>query len=447
MLIRCNSLLGGILTMFLLTACASTVPASTATLTIQPSETSSPPITFTPSPIPSPTVTPTLLPPTPEGTQEIENNDYLVYLVSDLSPQTASKPKPHFVLYDAVNDDTQDLPAGWVSYSFSLNKDNRMAFEKDGNIYVWDYPFTESIPAKIISAGSHATKRAVLSWSLDGRYLLFTEFQAHSSKLLLWDGKSVLDIYNYQGVISFPYAMWSTTPYTTWSNQGKLAFVERLINANPVSDFGEIYVWDGKDIVEVSKNPSTSPAWSKDGQLAFLSRQNGKFTISIWDGKSKNNGVPDIKTLDAPDLKLSVESSPTWTNSGSIAFIGSGKTDGTNQIYEWNGQTTRNISQTPSARFYGLAWGNDGYWTGHDYQQDSPHLAVLVRDKANRTVLETEGMESAWTQSGLLVLCNPLIGHTVSIWNGQSIVDLAHGDSVLATWTNSNGKYILCTYG
>jgi hypothetical protein len=336
-----------------------------------------------------------------------------------------------------VNNKTQVLSPNLVSNSFSLSKDNRLAFEKDGGIHIWDYPFIEDTQTEVAFDGSPTTEKRVLSWSPDGHYLLLTGVQEGEKKLFLWDEKNVLDIYNYQGVISYS---------TKWSNNGNLAFTEFFIsydvyNTPRVSDFGEIFIWDGKGIVKVSQTLSRSPVWSKDGQLAFLSYQNhGGYTISIWDGKSKNNGVPDVKTLNAPDLEFDINSYPTWTNSGSIVFTGRSKTDSHFQIYEWNGKTTRNISQTQSHDNYGLAWRSDGYWSTED------DLTVYVYDNANQTVFETRGDNSRWAQSGLLFFCRPNgVNWSLSIWNGKNIVDVAHGDYVFAKWANSNG--ILCTYG
>lgn len=415
-------------------------PTNTPTQTFTPvSPTSTPTPTFTPipptsTPTPSPSREPTLLP------AANKKNDYLVYQVNSLGQKPT---RPQFALYDPTNNASRVLLPYLGSYDFSLSRDNRLAFEKDGNIYVWDYPFAENTQSEINFDGSPKTHKEVLSWSLDGRYLLLTGVDEKSNVLFLWDGKHILDLYRYQGVIS--------SGGTAWSNNDKLAFTERSIyNNNYVSDWGDIYAWDGKRIVKVSQDPSGSPVWSKDGhQLAFRSYQttDRKYTISVWDGKSTNNGAPDVKILAVPDLEISINSIPSWTNSGLLAFTGRGKTDRTNQIYEWDGQTTRNISQTLPIDFSRLAWRNDGYWSVATYQDSAPHYAVFIHDNANRTILETEGTDSEWTQSGLLVICTSRDNHTVSIWNGKTIVDVATGDSVFAEWTNSNGKFIWCTYG
>ena len=427
----------------LVLAACQPIPVSQATSTAMPlTPTNTPTPTFTlipptststPSPSPEPTLSPDIN----------EKNEFLVYVARIWDPMMSSKPQ--LTLYDPANNKTQILSTNVSHNNFSISKNNRLAFEKDENIYVWDYPFKENTPTKITFDGSPATQMNVLSWSLDGRYLPFTKVQGDSKKLFLWDGKNILDLYSYQGVISSHGTSWTNYDGTAWSNNGKLAFTEDFIDNRGYASFlGKIFVWDGKDVVNVSQNPSGFPAWSKDGQLAFLSSQNGEYTISVWDGKSKNNGAPDVKTIADPDLEFFNLSQPTWTNSGSIVFMGRGKTGGKSQIYEWDGQTIKNISQTPSIDFYALAWRIDGYWSS----LVNLGSTVIVRDNANQTVLETRGDDSEWTQSGLLVFCNSSeTKWTLSIWNGKNIVDVAQGDDVYAKWTNSNGKSIECTYG
>lgn len=428
----------------LLASCQPNPTLQPTSMPMSSNPTNTPPPTFTPIPTRTPTPTFTLTPPTftstpspsPEptlSTDTNEKNDYLVYVVNEIKPSISSKPQ--LMLYDPATNETHVLFTNWVNNSFSLSKDNRLAVEKDDNIYVWDYPFEENTLTKIIFHGSPTTKKAVLSWSLDGRYLLLTGVQEGGNKLFVWDGKNIFDIYNYQGVI-FSYG-------TTWSDNDELAFTERFTDY--ISDWGDIYVWDRKNIVKVSQNPSAFPAWSNDGQLAFLSYQNRAYTISVWDGKSTNNGAPDIKTLAVPDIEVTVNSYPAWTNAGSIVFTGRSKTGNhQEEVYEWDGQTTRNISQTPSIDLFALTWRNDGYWSA---VTDLGRI-VIVRDNINRTVLETKGSYSKWTQSGLLVFCNYKDNHhMLSIWNSKGVVDVAHGDYVYSMWTNSNGKFITCTYG
>lgn len=419
---------------FALASCQSIPVLQPTSTPIPPTPTNTSTPTFTPIPLtPTSTSAPS---PSPELTlspDKNEKNDYLVYIANEWNPSISSKPQ--LTLYDPANNATRVLLTNflftnWGNNSFSLSKDNRLAYLKDDNIYIWDYPFIEDTQTEVVFGGSPTTEKGVLSWSPDGRYLLLKGAQENRKKLFLWDEKNILDIYNYQGEIAD----------TTWSNNGKLALTELPINNAPGGFFGKIIVWDGKDIINVSQNPSTSPTWSKEGQLAFLSYQNREYTISVWDGKSKNNGAPDIKTPSAPDLELSINSQPTLTNSGTIAFTGCSKTNRTCQIYEWDGQTTRTISQSPLIL---LGWRNDGYWSA--LVDDG--FTIIIRDNINRTVLETKGAYSQWTQSGLLVFCNYKNKHTLSIWNGKNIVDIAHGDSVFAEWTNSNGKSILCTYG
>lgn len=365
----------------------------------------------------------------------MEQEEYLVYL-------TADYPNQQFVFYDPINDiHTQILP-DWTINEFSVSVNNRLAFSSSNKIYVLDYPFTENIPLDITSATS--TENTLFSWSPDGRYLLFESVQVDSKKLLLWDGKNISDIYNYHGRIH----------EINWSADGQLAFTEFFaFDPDTTQEWGssEVFLWDGNAIVSLSQNPSGEdrfPAWSKDGQLAFLTNRDGKYDIFLWDGVSKNNGAPDSKTFVniAPDL-TQYFSSPTWTNSGSIAFDGSGTWDLNIQIYEWNGQTTVNISKNPFAHNGGQTWRSDGYWSFATYFSDVIGQNIYVRDAHNRTILTTEGRyPPAWSQDGLLMFCvEDSTGWILSMWNGINIIEIARGGFIEAKW--QNGKYVYCSHG
>jgi Tol biopolymer transport system component len=364
-----------------------------------------------------------------------EQKDYLVYQID----------QRHLFLYDPTSNTHTQILTDWDINidSFSLGTNNRLAFSssRDGNssVYVIDYPFTENISAKITFDTS--TSNTPISWSPNGRYLLFETVQTDSKKLSLWDGKNFLDIYNYHGQIN----------EVTWSVSGQLAFTEFFINdSSPDRDSGEVYIWDGNATVSASQNPSGEdrfPAWSKDGQLAFLSNRNGEYDIFVWDGASKNKGFPDAKTFVniAPDL-TQYFSSPTWTNTNSLAFCGGSQSDKYVQIYEWDSQIAKNISQNPSLHNGGQTWRKDGYWSFITFFSSSQNL--YVRNNTNHTILETKGQyPPAWSQNGLLVFCTPDSSKhwILSMWNGVKIIEIAHGDFIEAKW--NNGEYVFCSYG
>ncbi|HNE05893.1 MAG TPA: hypothetical protein PLT08_15310 [Anaerolineales bacterium] len=367
---------------------------------------------------------------------ETKTRDLLVYVIENY-PE-----KRMLFVYDPINNSQKQILAGWDIEEFSLSKNDRLAFSslKDGHssIYVLDYPFTENAPTEI--ALDIPAENTPISWSPDGHYLLFDSVRANSKKLSVWDGKSVSDIYEYHEQV-FGVA---------WSPNGQVAFTDIYTFILPYDgDVSEIFVWNGKTTVSASQNPSgndTHPAWSKDGQLAFLSERNEEYDIFIWDGTSKENGAPDVKTFIniAPEV-TQYFSDPTWTNTDSIAFSGGSESDLHAQIYEWDGQTAKNISQNPSFHNGGQTWRNDGYWSFITFFSSGQNL--YVRDNINQTVLETKGQyRPAWSHNGLLAFCVPEHPEwTLSIWNGKNIVEIAHGNFIAAKW--NNGEDVFCSNG
>lgn len=370
------------------------------------------------------------------ASNETETRDFLVYVIENYSE------KRMLFFYDPINNLHQQILSGWDIKEFSLSKDYRLAFSlmKDGHsaIYILDYPFAENAPAEI--ALEIPAENTPISWSPDGQYLLFDSVRANSNKLSVWDGKSVSDIYEYHEKVG----------EVAWSLNGQVAFTDFYTFTLPYDgDMSEIFIWDGETTMSASQNPfgnDRHPAWSKDGQLAFLSERNEEYDIYVWDGTSKDNGAPDIKTYNniAPEL-TQYFSDPTWTNTNTIAFSAGNESGIYVQIYEWNGQYTKNISQNPLAHNGGQTWRDDGYWAFTTFFSNNQRL--YIKDNRNQTVLKTNGQyQPAWSQSGLLVFCVPEYPEwTLSIWNGKNIVKVAHGDFISAKW--NNGEYVFCSSG
>lgn len=366
----------------------------------------------------------------------VEQNDYPVYLIEENPTQG------QLIFYDPILNVNTPILLGWEVGAFSLNKNNRLAFSssQDGKnkIYTLDYPFNENIPKEIYS--DTFAEIIPLSWSPDGQYLLLDSTQENGGKLLIWNGKNISTIYDYQELVS----------EFAWNLNGQFAFTDfytffSLDDGDP----SEIFIWDGKTMINASQNPSgvdRSPAWSQDGKLAFLSERNGENDIVIWDGVSKNNGKPDLTTFVniAPDL-THYFSDPVWTNSGSLAFSGGNKTDLYAQIYEWDGQTAKNISNNPSLHNGGQTWRNDGYWSFITFF--SRVQTLYVRNSVNQTVLETNGQYTpAWSRSGLLIFCAPEYPKWIlSMWNGKDVIEIAYSSFISAMW--NNGGYVICSNG
>ena len=362
--------------------------------------------------------------------------DYLVYSIYEHSEP------PKLVFYDLANDTRSQILQGWKVKDFSFSPNNRLAFSSSqegvNNVYILEFPFTKNKPTKI--SIDPASDFGRLSWSPDGHYLLFDAVQGDDNKLILWDGKEISEIYHYHQQVGG----------IAWSSSNQLAFTDFYTFIFPhEGDSSEVFIWDGNSTVNASQNPDGEdrfPTWSEDGRLAFLSDRNGEHDIFIWDGVSKNNGLPDTNTFIniAPDL-THYYSDLTWTNTGTLAFQGSDAWDLSVQIYEWDGQTATNISRNPLDNNGGQTWRSDGYWSFVTYFSDTQIL--YIRDEKNRTVLKTKGQYTpAWSQNGLLMFCvNQHPDWTLAIWNGKEVINVTQGNTIIAKWQNGAGVY--CSNG
>jgi Tol biopolymer transport system component len=361
--------------------------------------------------------------------------DYMVYSITDYGEQ------PRLMLYDPGAGTHTALLLKWRVENFSISAKNRLAFlsSDDGksDIYLLDYPFVGKTPVKITSTTS---EKYIFGWSKDGRYLAYESAQPDGKTLLLWDGKASAPIYQYQNYIG----------ELEWSADGRLAFTDfYTFDSNPGQDPSEVLVWDGTALSSVSQNPSGGdrfPAWSAAGQLAFLSEQRGGYDILVWDGVSQLSGLPDTHTYAniAPDWTF-YYSNPVWTDSGLLTFIATGPGDQHAQIYLWNGHAAVNISQNPGLHNGGQHWSADGHWAFITFF--SKEQLLYVRDPANQTLLTTPGQYSpAWSDSGLLMFCVPSSpGWSLAIWNGSTVIEIAHGYLIEAFWRNGSG--VLCSSG
>jgi Tol biopolymer transport system component len=366
---------------------------------------------------------------------ERTQSDFLLYRINLVE-------QPQIMLYDPVkNVHTQVLP-DWDIGAFSLNINNRLAFSapSDGNnnIYILDYPFTDNTPIELTHDTS--SKNYPLSWSPDGSYLLFSSTKDESNKLMLWDGKTVSRIYDYHEAV-YEY---------TWNSNNQLAFTDFYTFSFPYDgDPSEIFIWDGNKTVSASQNPSGTdryPAWSNKGQLAFLSERNGKYDVFVWDGKSMVDDIPDSSAFINAASNLEHSSyGLAWTSSDTLTFSAFGASDTHAQIYEWDGETIRNISNKPSSDNGGQSWSKDDYWSFMAPFSGSQN--IHIRNAENHAVLTIDGYYMpVWSPNGLLMFCaNDPSGWVLSIWNGSEIIEIVHGDSISAKWKNGSG--VVCSSG
>ena len=168
------------------------------------------------------------------------------------------------------NPATDDYPA-W-------SDDGRLAWvsDRDGEneIYVWDGRNARNVSNDVTGADSFP------SWSPDGRLAWATKTSS-MFEIQVWDGGHIVDVADYSEFRHF-----------AWSADGKLAYDWQ----------GDVYVWDGKNRINVSNDPNGdyTPAWSPDGRLVFVSVRGAHPDLYIWDGTSIVPFTDDRASESAP---------------------------------------------------------------------------------------------------------------------------------------------------
>ncbi|MBI5932556.1 MAG: PD40 domain-containing protein [Chloroflexi bacterium] len=403
--------------------------------------------TSSPNAIPLKTLTPTTTPvstkvviPTsmsPTVVTPTQSDDYLIYLATLDYSHDQQKP----MYYDPALNVHVPILLNWKIDNISISIKNRLAFSSSNadhkSVYFLDFPFVDTNPINITPDIS--AEHQVLSWSPNGIYLAIESVRPDGKTLSIWDGKELREIHHYKVDIGD----------LAWSPDDQLAFTEFYSYVSSYEgDPSEIFIWDGNEIINVSQNASGTdryPAWSADGQLAFLSEREDEYDLFVWDGKSKNNGMPDIHTFIniAPDL-TQYYSEPEWTNSGLLTFSARSPSDSHTQIYEWDGRSASNISNNQPSHNGGQTWRSDGYWAFVTFFSEKQEIHIL--NNKNQNLLTTSGQyQPAWSQSGLLMFCvnkaPESTGWKLSFWDGTNVREIVQGNLIVAVWRNGSGVF------
>jgi Tol biopolymer transport system component len=336
---------------------------------------------------------------------------------------------------------TQQFP-----YSLSWSPDGRyLAFgsphEDDiSEIYLLDTEATDQQAVKITQMPT--TGEILLGWSPDGQYLTLESHQDDERLLYVWDGKTIINI----TPENMPEPALSYT--LDWSDDGLLAITVNFGYASGDTQ-EEVYLWDGNKTISLSQNPNGEdhrPVWNIDGHLAFLSHRDGIYNILGWDGQSFKDGLPDIQPLiHDPSGFIGYISYPGWTPDGLLTFTSQTAADTNTQIYVWDGQKATNISQNPTLHNGGPVWSDDGRWAFVTFF--SSQQLLYVRDANNNPLITTGGeYKPAWSPIGNLAFCvRNEFGWTISVWDGQTIIEITQGNDISARW--SNGNSVSCSSG
>lgn len=162
------------------------------------------------------------------------------------------------------------------------------------------------------------------------------------------------------------------------SAEGRLAF------ASWQADKYTLYVMDtvcadSSAITNITQNSSTSDypaAWSPDGRyLAYKSYEIG-YQLYVWDGETAINitpqGVDSIGQV-------------AWSPDGKLAFVAwyesrdtGGGAKGPNGIFLWDGSTTTNLSQRPTAESRFPIWNDKGELAF--YTEEDGVFEILIWD-------------------------------------------------------------------
>jgi hypothetical protein len=324
--------------------------------------------------------------------------------------------------------DMDDYPLAWSANSKYLAFESYQD-EQNRLIEVWNGEIVINITPSDIDS---PVDSYYASWSADTKYLAFRAYlNNYSEGLYIWDGTNVFNI----TPKDLPPPIKIFIP--SWSVDGRLAFTVRTKD-----DLGEIFIWDGKNTVNLSQNPLSGdggPVWSADGRLAFGSRRDGKDDIFVWDGISFKNNLPDADTFKniAPSLTY-YESFPQWVQNGLVAFVGQSQLDHHVQIYVWDGTHSTNISQNPPMHNGSATWSNNGRWAFSTFF--SPQQLIYVRDINNHTILTVDGSSPTWSSDGDLAFCTRTSGGwTLSVWDGKTLRKVVEGREITAKWLSGEG--------
>jgi Tol biopolymer transport system component len=195
-----------------------------------------------------------------------------------------------------------------------------------------------------------------------------------------------------------------------WSTDGQLAYIQRWLSGRYEVSCNvrvEGYVINPQPFSEC-----IGLVWSQDGRLAFSARRNQYRDIYVWNGIELLNWTNSIED----------EISPTWSPDGRLAFVSN--LEGNYEIYVENTEGIINVSQDQMGN-YSPTWSHNGRLAfvfgrteGAPFDSD-----IALWDGTQITHITQNGDNNEnpqWDDDGYLIFSTGEYSRDLHVWNGRN---------------------------
>jgi Tol biopolymer transport system component len=276
-----------------------------------------------------------------------------------------------------------------------------------------------------------------------------------------FEGKAVsLTLYDVDNRMGLPIGIAGTISGFSLSADSRLAYASNETGSD------EIYLLDTQadkpTTINITQTPTTHEvplSWSPDGRyLAFVSDQDAKSALHIWDGET----AVDVTPEDMHNKPVAYQT--TWSDDGKLAFTVRFGFDvyQISEIYLWDGETTRSLSQNPTGEDHAPVWNRDGHvaflsaragkfniftWDGQSLKDGSPDIHPIMD---NPSGLIGYASFPGWTPDGHLTFASQTAADThtqIYVWDGQTATNISQNPTLhngSAQWSN-DGRWAFMT--
>jgi len=335
-----------------------------------------------------------------------------------------------------------------VSY-FAVSPDGRIAYSdiQNPNLYIYDLTNPDIEPLAIV----FNIFTIPISWSPDGKNLLFSIGTSNDTNLYVWDGVTITKIIQDNEQLSTSAGNYS------WSHDGRLAF-HHSVSINDVP-YTKVYIWNQDELLELSHLMPHSIArmsWSEDNNLAFMinsttarwNESEGKGRdfrdmIYVWDGETMINGQPDVFSFSKLPIDAPVQTHLPirWIKNNIIQF--ETYNSESTELYRanWNIDTneiTFNNTIQRDGWFGNLS--NEEQYIFYTTQPDNLGMMNNFRMETldGELIHTTQVNGYAWSEDKYLTYCtiSDNSGWYLSVWDGQETWHIDSGVYIFS-WLNS----------